>query len=343
VINPAKAKVSSWTAAAVLGTVLCLYVAWNIQRFPARASNVSTERMEQVLNNTPEIVKSGSDSLVEYGQVRAAMIDWAWNAPPPPAVPEHVAEAAPAEPATQTVDKLVKVLGYSVDVAVPENSKAILKYLPESKVRPPPRDAGAQLREGTLKLAGERLDDPIGHIRVVSITPAGVEFGFDEPGRATETLLPADFDLSQRMAYVDLSELAVRADAIPIPRRAYSAPTETVQIGQNRFRIGTEDAQLIAEDFPRILSEEVVTTRHRNPTTGRYDGIELTKVAPGSIAERHGAQAGDVIKSINGHPVTSQAEAINFVKTNAEMYDKWEVVVSNLGQERTITFYPPEK
>jgi hypothetical protein len=41
--------------------------------------------------------------------------------------------------------------------------------------------------------------------------------------------------------------------------------------------------------------------------------------------------------------VTSQAEAINFVKTNAEMYDKWEVVVSNLGQERTVTYYSPEK
>jgi hypothetical protein len=342
-MNPARAKLSSWTAAAVLGTVLCLYVAWNIQRFPERARNVSTEKMEQVLNNTPEIVKSGSDSLVEYGQVRAAMIDWAWNAPPPPAVAEGPREEAPVQQAALTVDKLVKVLGYSVDVAEPANSKAILKYLPESKVRPPAREAGAQLKEGTLKLAGQRLDEPIDHIRIVSITSAGVEFGFDEDGRATEILLPADFDLSQRLAYVDLSELAVRADAIPIPRRAYTTPTETIQIGQNRFRIGTDDALLIADDFPRILSEEVEIHRHRDPATGRYDGLEITRIAPGSIAERHGAQTGDVIKSINGHPVTSQAEAINFVKTNAEMYDKWEVVVSNLGQERTVTYYSPEK
>ena len=343
-MNPARAKLSSWTAAAVLGTVLCLYVAWNIQRFPGRARNVSTEKMEQVLNNTPEIVKSGSDSLVEYGQVRAAMIDWAWNAPPPPAVAEQATEAAPVQPMTLTVDKLVKVLGYSVDVAEPANSKAILKYLPESKVRPPPRDAqSGQQREGTLKLAGERLDEPIDHIRIVSITPAGVEFGFDEAGRTTEILLPADFDLSQRLAYVDLSELAVRADAIPIPKRAYTTPTETIQIGQNKFRIGVDDALVIAEDFPRILSEEVEIRRHRDPATGRYDGIEIARVAPGSIAERHGAQTGDVIKSINGHPVSSQAEAINFVKTNAEMYDKWEVVVSNLGQERTVTYYSPEK
>lgn len=47
-----------------------------------------------------------------------------------------------------------------------------------------------------------------------------------------------------------------------------------------------------------------------------------------------------MIKSINGPPVTSQAEAINFIKTNAEMFDN---VVSNLGQERTVIYYPPEK
>jgi hypothetical protein len=341
-MKPARAKLASWTVAALLGTALCLYVAWNISTFPGRARNVSTEKMAQVLNNTPEIVKGGSDSLVDYAQVRASMIDYAWNAPPPAKVEPRAAEVAEVLPTAQSVDKLVKVLGYSVDAAIPENSKAILKYLPESKVRPPREAQGRVVKEGTLKLVGQRLDDPIDHLRIVSITEAGVEFGFDDPGRATETLLPADFDLSTRMEYVDLAELRSPPAAIQIPVRETGAPTTTVQIGQGRFRIGTEDAAVIAEDYARILSEEVRTRRHKDPTTGRYDGLEITSVAPGSIVARHGAQSGDVIKSINGHEVTSQSEAITFVKANAEMYDKWEVVVSNKGQERTVTFYPPE-
>jgi hypothetical protein len=341
-MKPARAKLASWTLAALLGTALCLYVAWNIRTFPDRARNVSTERMAQVLNNTPEIVKGGSDSLVDYAQVRASLIDYAWNAPPPAKVEARGPEVVEVPPTAQSVDKLVKVLGYSVDAEVPENSKAILKYLPEAKVRPPRETQGRVVKEGTLKLVGQRLDEPIDHIRVVSITEAGVEFGFDEPGRATETLLPADFDLSSRMAYVDLAELRSPAASIQIPVRETGVPATTVQIGQGRFRIGTEDAAVFAEDYARIISEEVQTRRHRDPRTGRYDGIEITRVAPGSIVERHGAQSGDVIKSINGHEVTSQQEAISFVKANEGMYDKWEVVVSNKGQERTLTFYPPE-
>ena len=319
-------------------------MAWNIQRFPERARNVSTEKMEQVLNNTPEIVKSGSDSLVEYGQVRAAMIDWAWNAPPPPAVAEGRREEAPVQQAALTVDKLVKVLGYSVDVAEPANSKAILKYLPESKVRPPAREAGAQLKEGTLKLAGQRLDGPIDHIRIVSITSEGVEFGFDEDGAGDGD--PAAGRLRPVAAPGLRGPLragrAGRRDPDPQARVHHAHgdhPDRPEQVPHRHRRRAADRRRLPAHPLGRGAARAATATRPPAATTASSS----SRSAPGSIAERHGAQTGDVIKSINGHPVTSQAEAINFVKTNAEMYDKWEVVVANLGQERTVTYYPPEK
>jgi S1-C subfamily serine protease len=59
------------------------------------------------------------------------------------------------------------------------------------------------------------------------------------------------------------------------------------------------------------------------------------------MAERHGAQAGDVIKSINGHTVNSTQEAITYVKTNSNKYTTWEVVIENKGKTRTVTYQSP--
>ena len=56
----------------------------------------------------------------------------------------------------------------------------------------------------------------------------------------------------------------------------------------------------------------------------------------------HGGQDGDIIKSINGHPVTSTAEAITYVKNNEDKYNVWEVVVENKGKSRTVTYESPQ-
>lgn len=342
-MNPAQAKIASWALATATGAALCIYVFASIRTHADQARNVSTEEMTTRLNATPEIVKGGADSKVAYEDVRAALIDYKWTAPPPPPEPEKSEKAPEPEPVATTIDKLVQVLGYSVDGDDPAGGKAILKYLPEARVPPPRLAPGEVAREGVLKFVGDRLDAPISNIRILAVTPAGVEFGYDDE-RPSEVLTPAEYDLSTRMAHVDVADLKERRPDFSIPvARGQSVPTETTALGRNRFRLGVDDMQQFSEDYPRILSEEVRTRRHRDPNTGRYDGVEITSVADGSIASRHGARSGDVIKSINGHPVTSQQEAINFVKNNQDMYDKWEVVVSNLGQERTVTYFSPEK
>ncbi len=71
------------------------------------------------------------------------------------------------------------------------------------------------------------------------------------------------------------------------------------------------------------------------------DGIELTDVQPGGVAARHGAQSGDIIKSINDHSVASSSEAINFVKNNKDNYSTWVVVIENKGKQRVVTFDSP--
>jgi S1-C subfamily serine protease len=61
------------------------------------------------------------------------------------------------------------------------------------------------------------------------------------------------------------------------------------------------------------------------------------------MAEKLGAKSGDVIKSVNGHPVNSVQEGINYAKTHDAQYDTWEIVVENLGKTKTITYKEPGK
>ena len=115
-------------------------------------------------------------------------------------------------------------------------------------------------------------------------------------------------------------------------------PGKTAEISTNRFRLGGDDVKEFGNRYQEILGREVETGRHQDPRTGKYDGIEIKGVQAGSIAERHGAQVGDVVKSINGHSVNSTQDAIHFVQVNQNQYTTWEVVIENHGKTRTVTY-----
>jgi hypothetical protein len=342
-MNAAKTKFVTWLFAGALGVGLCVYVIFNLQRLKEVQVPVSTDRMTKVLSDTPAIVEK-ADDIIPYERVQSALITFNWPGTPPPPPDDPIVIDDVPKVTKQGVDKLVRILGYKVDGRNAADSSVILKYLPEARVQAPP--SLNPNHEGVLKHPGEALDDPIGHIKVRSITVNGVEFAYDDEEREPEVLKPLEYDLDGPIVRVsDAGDIISGRPSIFIPKgRTWSAsPKKTEFIGRNRFRVGTEDLQYIGENYPQILSEDVRTGRHKDPNTGRYDGIEIKSVAPGSLAARHGAQTGDVIKSINGHAVTSTQEAINFVKNNEEMYESWKVVVENKGQERTVTYYPPKE
>ena len=89
--------------------------------------------------------------------------------------------------------------------------------------------------------------------------------------------------------------------------------------------------------------EVILSGRETIYRDGKRAGLRVAEVKPGSIAAQHGAQSGDVIISINGHPVSSEQEAIKFVKNNSETTTVWQVVVENLGRQRTVTYNSPKK
>jgi hypothetical protein len=342
-MNTAAAKTLVWTAAAVFGAGLVAHVAWFLTNDADAASAPTRESMEKQLSEVREIPQRVQD-VVDYNLVKRGVgreFDWSGKPPPPPA-PKVEPQPEGAQKVRDPIEKYLIVRAVKVDAVSPDMSDAFLKYKSEANV--PPNVAKV---DGTvLKRVGERLDGTIlSQIKVVAIRPDGVLFSFiNDPQREHELVAPQEYSLGARYRVLDNGQTLPDpvSDVTQIPRRTDNTPLErTTPISPNRFRIGTEDAREIDERYAEIITEEVGYRRFRDPVTRQPAGIEITSVKPGSLAARHGVQQGDVIKSINGHPVSSESEAIQYVKQNKDNYDEWVVEVWNRGQTRTVTYYSP--
>ena len=111
-------------------------------------------------------------------------------------------------------------------------------------------------------------------------------------------------------------------------------------VRKNEYQVGLDDIQELNDDYSRILSQDLRYRTHRG-SDGRVDGIQITNVKPGSLPARHGVTGGEIIKSINGHPVKSVNEAIAYVKQEAEKTDTWVVVFEKQGRTYTRTYHSP--
>lgn len=335
-MNIGQVKFVSWTVAGLLTLGLGAYVWSFVSTLETRRAPPDPEVVRAHLSQVqPAPLKN--DGQVKYDDVRRLFNDLNWTgaivrAPEPPPV-----EVKDLKPEVIPVRDLVRIMSVQVDLADPKGSSVFVKYKPRAQVA----NKGLGV---SLVGEGESLSAPHDGIRIDSITTDGVTFAFKDETRAKETLFPIEFDARAQIVQVGPDGIVAPSATGTIPRREgrTTPPGKTTPIGANRFLLGTEDVQQFSDNYLEILSSDVRLRQHRDPRTGRYDGIEISDVAPGSLAERHGATQGDVVKSINGHPVNSTQEAINYVKVNKDKYSSWEVVIENKGKTRTVTYQSPD-
>jgi hypothetical protein len=340
-MNSSQTKLAAWSATGVIGFGLFVYVAWFVVSLKRIETMVTPDEMQRVLENVEEIVQK-SDDIISYPKVEASLIAFDWSGRPKELAQAVATEPEEIAPSSVPMAELVKVMFLSFDSAAPEESLCILRYTPEAQVRAaPPSGPGAQ--PGWRKSPGDKLEEPLDHVRIHAVRPDGVEFAFSDPERANEVVAPGDYDLLHIVKLDSEFELVEPESKIPVPRVAFDRKAErTFAVDSNTFQIGVLDAQELGQNYAEILAAQPLVD-HRDPTTGKRDGIQLLEVKQNSVAAQYGLGTGDIIKSINGHPVTSQQEAITFVKNNKDVYDKWEVVIVSKGREKTIVYYPPQK
>lgn len=333
-MNIGQIKIASWTAGALLTLGLGAYVFTFVSTLEERRKLPDADTVRKHLSGV-EQVQVKSDGQVKYDDVRRLFHDLNWTgamvvaAPETPQTPENLV------PEVVPVRDLVRVLWVRVDLGDRAGSSVFLKY--KSKAQVENKGLG-----GFLMREGDTLAAPHDGIRIEAINGEGVVFAFADEAREKETLFPAEFDAHAQIVQVGPDGIVMPPAGGLIPRRATTiVPGKTTPLGSNRFLLGTEDLQMASDNYLDILSNDVQLRQHRDPRTGRYDGVEISDVSAGSFAERHGATKGDVVKSINGHPVNSTQEAINFVKMNKDKYTSWEVVIENKGKTKTVVYQSP--
>jgi hypothetical protein len=341
-MNAAQTKLLVWGVVVALAAGTLSYLGLTFMNRDLLDQRVTTERMQQVLSNVPE-VEQRQENMISGKLVDRGLKLMDWSGKPPPEVP--VAATGPEDnrpPPKESVASLLKISAIRYHGDAPANSEVVIKYTSAAQV-PPGKANGSY-----LKRVGDMLDGRLNQIKIAMIYPTAVEFTFDnEPGREHEFVEKEPFDLAGHFAILqpgqepqrlqrDIERYVTVGDKLP-------PPGQTQRITPTKFRLGTEDAAFIDQNYPEILTQEVSIENHRDPRTKQFDGIQVKGVKPDSIAARHGIQDGDVIKSINGHAVTSKEDAINFVKRNKDQYTEWVVEIWNKGQTRTVTYYPPKK
>ncbi|TDJ68068.1 MAG: hypothetical protein E2O39_13695 [Planctomycetota bacterium] len=331
-MNVATVKLFCWLASAGLTAGLVGYAYDFFSNIKAKRMPLDHDHVGLILEESAEHSGGKVEHGISYDEIKRTFIHMNWTgdvAPAPPPVDEVELKDAP--PIHTPVADLLTILMISVDTSDPSTSTIRVNY----------RGAGIKAQEGTLT-EGDPLPSPHQGVKVSSIRIDGVEFEFDQEGRDTETLQPSS--AGDENLIVQVGPDGVR---YPVRRKFPTAidtrpPSfeHTRLIGTNKYRIGRDDAKYFNDNYAAILTNDVRTKTYYED--GRRAGIEIQSIKAGSMAANHGIQSGDIIKSVNGHAVTSEHEAIKFFKTNQDKYSVWSVVVLSMGKEKTLIFESPE-
>lgn len=327
-------KLVTWIAGIALG----VYLAWFVRGFFLEredlAAQITQEEQRKWLNAVEQPEPPRND-VVAYDSIMSTFHDMNWTGKLPPKPVEVVKNEGPKELPKTPVADLLKILLVQVDTDDGAGSLAYVSFVD------PGLSAAALAPDDSILRIGDDLGGKYSHVVVDAIARDGVTFRFtDDEEREPETLRSLAFPAEASSLIVKVGEDGVLVPvSAPIPTSARpidnrKIPDITILIAENHYLVGKSDREQWAQDYSKILAE-VRYDRHRDPKTGEVNGIELKEVPEGSVAAGYGAKAGQVIKSINGHPVTSVNEAISYAKQNQDKYTKWTVVYEEQGKEYT--------
>ncbi len=330
-----------WLGSVAVGAFLVYYVYDFLQKKEMLAKEVPDEEITAVLEGIKRPEEQKTDA-VEYPLIKRVFFDHDWTGKErvKPVVQKDGEKPAPVPKVA--VATLLKVLAIKVDTSEPKKSVAYVKFV-DAKL------AVHTEKEDTILRPEDRLFVPYQDIRVEAVTREGVVFAFDDPARERETVTTSPYQSAQRG---DLGIVMVGPDGAIMPQLQKQIdaaspdtppwrPEQLTQLRKNEWQVGTGTLSELDRDYSRILSRDVRYSTYKNPRTGATEGIKISYVAPNSIPAQAGLGEGEVLKSINGHKVTSVNDAIAFVKANVKATDTWLAVFEKQGREFTRTYHSP--
>jgi hypothetical protein len=290
----------------------------------------------EVLNNVQQPKAPRARTADYKAAIQPALIKFDWTGKPPaPKVEERPVDNTPTQRPKLVVADLLTVQFVRVNTQNPGDSAALVSWK-----KPDMKDANPVLK------IGRPLPAPFEGAVVKDIVPDGVLFAFSRDDQQQDEFVDVPKLTEGLIVTVDGEDQVRR----PVERSRISQPVaarnewpeDTRRIAHNMYEIGGNQMSTFASDWSRMLTEDVRLVTHRD-ANGNRAGVKLTDLKSGSLIAQHGGQEGDVIISINGHPVSSEQEGIQYVKQNAENTTTWIVVVERLGTQQTLTYNTKKK
>jgi hypothetical protein len=114
---------------------------------------------------------------------------------------------------------------------------------------------------------------------------------------------------------------------------------ETIALGNERYLVGSDDRDSMNKNGDKFLEDVTIKSR---PGADKKPEVVLGGIRPKStLATNYGVQNDDVVVSINGNPVVSKNQAIQWARENPNL-PRYDVVIRRKGKEITKTFLVPQ-
>lgn len=274
-----------------------------------------------------------SYSAADYEQVWLARIDGSVEPVAKPTGPGADGPVVEQEVQLDKLDEVVQV-GMLLYHNNPLSRLIAVEYVKDAPNASP--DAGVKSRRLHLT-QGEPLRPPYDaapyHGKVIEIRQQDVVFQWGEE----EVTLTPGLDSSGDGMPVDTVTFPAVGD---IAAEYEEWPEETIQRDDGSYLIGTTQLEELADGGDELQSQ--LSVRSITPAGGGRSSIEFTDVKPGSMPARFGFQTGDRIISVNGHPVSSVAEGINWGKNNPNE-PQYNVLWERRGVQETLVIHNKDK
>ena len=135
------------------------------------------------------------------------------------------------------------------------------------------------------------------------------------------------------LEYIEIPELNKLTINQGSSAKKSSSSKVVEQTTSNQFKVNRSDVNSYLKNLPNILKQARVVPR-RIKKNGEYlvDGFRFASIEKGSIFEKLGFKLGDIIKQVNGEPVTTPEKAIELFE-QLRKNSNFKILVEKEGKD----------
>ncbi len=260
---------------------------------------------------------------------------------------EDIGPPLPPVGHVQPVSDLLRVLYVMFDAADPEGTAGFnLDQFTGHFCYVQYKDTMLEKSAAPLLSVGDRLPEPHSAIQVKSIHQDRVVF--QRTGEKDEEVIVREMEISPELVHGVLGDGAGPASlpASPLASRpAIKAsrdwPATTMEERPNKWKVSASDVEQVTERANEIVGTgEITVTPHYRKGESSASGLRIGSIKPGSILDGKGLKPGDVIKSINGTPVRSREQVIEYIQAHPDLRS-FTLEIERLGRPLTLQYSLP--